>query len=47
MANYLAGTTYRAASSVRILRERFAAYFIEATCDITLNVLVQCAARDT
>jgi hypothetical protein len=38
MANYLAGTWYRVASS-GIFRERFAAYLIEGTCDITLNVL--------
>jgi hypothetical protein len=38
MSNYLAGTSYRVASP-GIYRERFAAYFIEAASDITLNVL--------
>jgi hypothetical protein len=37
IANDLAGTAHRVASSVGIFRASFAAYLIEATCDITLD----------
>jgi hypothetical protein len=40
IANDLAGTAHRVASSVGIFRASFAAYLVEATCDITLNVLL-------
>jgi hypothetical protein len=40
ISNDLAGTAHRVASSVGIFRASFAAYLVEATCDITLNVLL-------
>ena len=45
IANDLAGTAHRLASSVGIFRASFAAYLIEATCDITLNVLLYALLR--
>jgi Domain of unknown function (DUF4386) len=45
IANDLAGTAHRVASSVGIIRASFAAYLIEATCDITLNVLLYALLR--
>jgi hypothetical protein len=45
IANDLAGTAHRMASSVGIFRASFAAYLIEATCDITLNVLLYALLR--
>jgi hypothetical protein len=45
IANDLAGTAHRVASSVGIFRASFAAYLIEATCDITLNVLLYALLR--
>ena len=44
-ANDLAGTAQRMASSVGIFRSSFAAYLIEATCDITLNVSLYALLR--
>jgi Domain of unknown function (DUF4386) len=45
IANDLAGTAHRVASSVGIFRAGFTAYLIEATCDITLNVLLYSLLR--
>jgi hypothetical protein len=45
IANDLAGTAQRVASSVGIFRASFAAYLIEAACDITLNVLLYALLR--
>ena len=44
-ANDLAGTAHRVATSVVFFRSSFAAYLIEATCDITLNVLLYALLR--
>lgn len=41
----LAETAHRVASSVGMFRASFAAYLIEATCDITLNVLLYALLR--
>ena len=41
----LAGTAQRVASSAGIFRASFAAYLIEAACDITLNVLLYALLR--
>jgi hypothetical protein len=46
IANDLAGTAQRVASSVGIFRASFAAYLIEGACDITLNVASIEAARE-
>jgi hypothetical protein len=40
LANDLVGTAHKVASSVLLFRSSFAAYIIEATYDITLNVLL-------
>lgn len=45
IANDPAGTAQRVASSVGIFRASFAAYLIEAACDITLNALLYQAAE--
>ncbi len=45
IANDLAGTAQRMASSVGTFRASFAAYLIEAACDITLNVLLYALLR--
>jgi hypothetical protein len=45
IANDLAGTAHRVASSVGLFRSSFAAYLIEAACDITLNVLLYALLR--
>ena len=45
IANDLTGTAHRVASSVGIFRASFAAYLVEATCDITLNVLFYALLR--
>lgn len=45
IANDLAGTALRVASSVELFRSSFAAYLIEAACDITLNVLLYALLR--
>lgn len=45
IANDLAGTAQRVASSAGIFRASFAAYLIEAACDITLNVLLYALLR--
>jgi len=45
IANDLAGTAHRVASSVGVFQASFAAYLIEATCDITLNVLLYALQR--
>jgi hypothetical protein len=45
IANDLAGTAQRVAHSVGLFRSSFAAYLIEATCDITLNVLLYALLR--
>lgn len=45
IANDLAGTAQRMASSVGLFRASFAAYLIEAACDITLNVLLYSLLR--
>ena len=45
LAHDLAGTAQRVASSVGLFRSSFAAYLIEAACDITLNVLLYALLR--
>lgn len=45
IANDLAGTAQRMASSIGLFRASFAAYLIEAACDITLNVLLYALLR--
>jgi hypothetical protein len=45
IANDLAGTAQRLASSAGIFRASFGAYLIEAACDITLNVLLYALLR--
>ncbi len=45
IGNDVAGTAHRLASSVGIFRASFAAYLIEAACDITLNVLLYALLR--
>ena len=45
LANDLAGTAHRVGSSVGVFRASFAAYLLEATCDITLNVLLYALLR--
>lgn len=45
IANDLAGTAHRMANSVGIFRSSFAAYLVEAACDITLNVLLYALLR--
>jgi hypothetical protein len=45
IANDLAGTARRMANSVGLFRASFAAYLIEATCDVTLNVLLYALLR--
>ncbi len=47
LANDLTGTAHKVAASVVIFRSSFAAYLIEATCDITLNVLLYALLRPT
>jgi hypothetical protein len=45
IANDLAATAHQMAGSVGIFRSSFAAYLVEATCDITLNVLLYALLR--
>jgi hypothetical protein len=45
IANDLAATAQRVASSVGLFRSSFAAYLVEAACDITLNVLLYALLR--
>ena len=45
LANDVAGTAHKVASSLPIFRASFAAYLVEATCDITLNVLLYALLR--
>ena len=45
LANDMAGTAHKVASSVGLFRASFAAYLLEATCDITLNVLLYALLR--
>ena len=45
IVNDLAGTAHQVASSVGLFRASFAAYLIEAACDITLNVLLYALLR--
>ena len=45
LPNDLAGTAHKVAMSVAIFRSSFAAYLIEAACDITLNVLLYALLR--
>jgi hypothetical protein len=45
IANDLVGTAQRMASSAGLFRASFAAYLIEAACDITLNVLLYALLR--
>ncbi len=45
IANDLAGTAQRMASSIGLFRASFAVYLIEAACDITLNVLLYALLR--
>ena len=45
LANDLAGTAHKVAGSVELFRSSFAAYLIEASCDITLNVLLYALLR--
>ena len=41
----VAGTAHQLASSIGLLRASFASYLIEASCDITLNVLLYALLR--
>ena len=43
--NTVAGTAHQVASSIGLFRASFAAYLIEASCDITLNVLLYALLR--
>lgn len=45
VANSVGGTAERVASSVGLFRGSFAAYLVEATCDIALNVLLYALLR--
>jgi hypothetical protein len=45
MANDVAGTAQRVAASLGLFRASFAAYLLEAACDITLNVLLYALLR--
>ena len=45
IASDLAGTAQRVAGSVGLFRASFAAYLLEAACDITLNVLLYALLR--
>ena len=45
IADDLGGTAHRVANSVGLFRASFAAYLIEAACDITLNVLLYALLR--
>jgi hypothetical protein len=45
LANDVAGTAHKVASSIGLFRASFAAYLLEATCDITLNVLLYALLR--
>src|SRR5580658_581772 len=45
LANDVAGTAHKVASSVGLFRASFAAYLLEAACDITLNVLLYALLR--
>ncbi len=45
IANDVAGTAHRMASSVGVFRASFASYLIEAACDISLNVLLYALLR--
>ena len=45
LSNDLAGTAQKVASSVGLFRSSFAAYLVEAACDITLNVLLYALLR--
>ena len=45
LANDLTGTAHKVATSVVIFRGSFAAYLVEATCDITLNLLLYALLR--
>ena len=45
IANDVAGTAQRVAASLGLFRASFAAYLLEAACDITLNVLLYALLR--
>jgi hypothetical protein len=45
LSNDLVGTAHKVATSVPIFRASFASYLVEATCDITLNVLLYALLR--
>jgi hypothetical protein len=45
LANDLAGTANKVAASLPLFRVSFASYLVEATCDITLNVLLYALLR--
>ena len=45
IGNDVAGTAHRVASSLGLFRASFAAYLLEASCDITLNVLLYALLR--
>ena len=45
LANDVAGTAHRMSSSLGLFRASFAAYLVEAVCDITLNVLLYALLR--
>ncbi len=45
VANDLAGTAHRMAASASLFRASFAAYLVEATCDISLTVLLYLLLR--
>ena len=45
IANDVAGTAQRVAASPGLFRASFAAYLLEAACDITLNVLLYALLR--
>ena len=43
--NSMAGTAHQVATSIGLFRASFAAYLIEASCDLTLNVLLYALLR--
>jgi hypothetical protein len=45
IANDLAGTAHKVAASAGLFRASFAAYLVEATCDLTLTVLLYALLR--
>ena len=45
LANDVAGTAHKVASSLGLFRASFVAYLVEAVCDVTLNVLLYALLR--